>query len=171
MIFFFSNSYTFNPWQGLGLDRSTTWQPLGSTTPLIDNNKCLSNGFGNNLIGNGSNIRYSSMTSPTFNDALLTTPIINNSSSTQQQQRRSTATPSSTNLPSHHNSISTTPSANILDDDINSYEKFLCDEMLKRPHLLPKLLKKLAIANNMDTQRILSEISNFSTQQYGSATI
>ena len=53
----------------------------------------------------------------------------------------------------------------------NEYEKFLINEISKRPHLLPKLLKKLIITNNSDTQRILNEISKNQQYNNGSAAI
>jgi|UniRef100_A0AC35GLD9 hypothetical protein len=155
-----NNFYSFDPWNsnnilGLSSISSTTWQPLGAT-PLSDNsNKLQTNGFGASPLNS-----FNSMTSSKFHDDLLTpSNILNNSNFISAI---GSGIPRSTNI------------SNIEDSAIgssdNEYEKFLINEISKRPHLLPRLIKKLIVSNNSDAQRILSEISK---QQYnnGSAAI
>jgi hypothetical protein len=135
-----NNFYSFDPWGGFGSSTLNPWQPLGAT-PLSDNsNKITSNSFGSSTLNS-----FNTMTSSKFNDDLLTpSNILSNSNF-------SSAIGSS--LPKSH----------VIDDDGSSdYEKFLCDEISKRPHLLPKLLKKLISSNNSDISKLISDITGIS---------
>uniref|UniRef100_A0AC34FT97 Uncharacterized protein n=1 Tax=Panagrolaimus sp. ES5 TaxID=591445 RepID=A0AC34FT97_9BILA len=153
-----NNFYSFDPWNSnnlLGL--SSPWQPLGAT-PLSDNsNKITSNGFGSSTLNS-----FNTMTCSKFNDDLLTpSNMLNNSNFISAI---GSGIPRSTNV----NNINEDSAIGSSD---NEYEKFLINEISKRPHLLPKLLKKLIILNNSDAQRILSEISQNSQYSNGSTSI